>query len=119
MSLTRFYCEKIDRQCELDGSEAHHLCNVLRFKAGDEVELFDGKGTHTIATITKAGKRNALLDAVKISFEPPRQKARIVLVVSVAQDQRFDWHIGKATELGVDRTCPAIYQRTVKQSSGK
>ncbi len=118
MSLTRFYCENIKRICELEGSEAHHLSNVLRFKAGDTVELFDGKGTLATAAITKAGKRNALLEPLEIKFQPPRHKARIVLVVSVAKDQRFDWLIGKAVELGVDHICPAIYQRTAKLSSG-
>ncbi len=118
MSLTRFYCERIGRQCELEGSEAHHLCNVLRFKAGDEVELFDGKGTLARAVITKAGKRNALLEPVETTFLHPREKARIVLVVSVAKDQRFDRLIAAATELGVNHICPAVYHRTAKLSSG-
>lgn len=118
MSLPRFYCQTISDNCVIEGSEAHHICSVLRFGKGDRVELFDGKGTTASAIITAAGKRGVSLEPQKITFEQPRPHSRIVLVVSVAKDQRFDWLIAKATELGVEHICPALYHRTVKQSSG-
>jgi 16S rRNA (uracil1498-N3)-methyltransferase len=119
MSLTRFYCREISDQCLLEGSEAHHLAGVMRLKAAQEVELFDGKGTLAQAVIIKTGKREVLLETREKLTAAPRTGSRIILAVSVARDQRFDWLIAKATELGVDHICPTAYHRTVKQGSGK
>ena len=119
MSLTRFFCREIADDCRIEGSEAHHISNVMRMKAGDKVELFDGNGKLAVAEITKAGKREILLTTQSISAVEKRKSGRIILVVSVAKDQRFDWMIAKATELGIDHICPAMYHRTVKQGSGK
>ncbi len=45
MSIARFFCAELAGQViELVGAEAHHLLNVRRVRAGEEVELFDGKG---------------------------------------------------------------------------
>ena len=99
---------------ELSGVEARHLSQVLRLKAGDKVELFDGKGTVAVATIKNAsGKKVTLqVEDVKV-FEKP--KVQIILAVSVAKGERFDWLIEKCTELGVDRIVPVLFERTVKQ----
>ena len=31
------------------------------------------------------------------------------------EKREFDWLVSKCTELGVDRSCPVIFERTVKQ----
>jgi 16S rRNA (uracil1498-N3)-methyltransferase len=115
MNLHRFYCELINRPvAELSGTEARHLAQVLRLKAGDKVELFDGKGTLAAATIKNAsGKKVALqVEDVKVF---PKPDAQIILAVSVAKGERFDWLVEKCTELGVDRMVPVLFERTVKQ----
>ena len=40
---------------------------------------------------------------------------RIIIAVSVPKGERFDWLIEKCTELGVERICPVIFERTVRQ----
>jgi len=115
MNFHRFYCERITRlAAELSGAEARHLAQVLRLKAGDKVELFDGSGMVAVAIIKSAsGKKVTLqVEDVKV-FEKPAQQ--IILAVSVAKGERFDWLIEKCTELGVDRIVPVLFERTVKQ----
>jgi len=115
MNFHRFYCEVINRPvAELSGAEARHLAQVLRLKAGDKVELFDGRGTAAVATIKNlSGKKVTLqVEDVKV-FEKPAQQ--IILAVSVAKGERFDWLIEKCTELGVNRIIPVLFERTVKQ----
>ncbi len=115
MNLHRFYCGVINRPvAELSGAEARHLAQVLRLAAGDKVELFDGKGTVAVAVIEIAsGKKVTLqIEDWKV-FERP--KSQIILTVSVAKGERFDWLIEKCTELGVDGIVPVLFERTVKQ----
>jgi 16S rRNA (uracil1498-N3)-methyltransferase len=115
MNLHRFYCERITRPvAELMGAEARHLAQVLRLKAGDKVELFDGTGTVAVATMKSiSGKKVTLqVEDVKVFKKPVPQ---VILAVSVAKGERFDWLIEKCTELGVGRIVPVLFERTVKQ----
>ena len=119
MAYPRFYCQAITtNKVDLIGSEAHHLAQVMRLGAGDVVELFDGKGITAIAQIEAIKKKNILLNITETRTDAPRINGRIILVVSMAKGDRFDWMISKCTELGVDRICPALFQRTVKQGKG-
>jgi len=117
--LPRFYCENIDVNCRITAAEARHITTVMRMQQGDTVELFDGFGGLAVAKITQIDKKKRISVEVKeFSRAKRRLDNRIVLAVSVAKGQRFDWFIAKATELGVDHICPVIYHRTVKQSGG-
>lgn len=116
----RFFCDDISQPITvLQGSEARHLGSVMRLKQGDRVELFDGEGSLARATVVSAGKNKAELSVEKIERYPRPESGRIILVVSLAKGQRFDWLIGKVTELGVDGIVPTIYKRTVKLGGGK
>jgi 16S rRNA (uracil1498-N3)-methyltransferase len=117
MSLHRFYCKPITKPTtELSGSEAHHLISVLRLKAGQKVELFDGAGTVAGAAIAEIKKRQVVLRIEQIKRYPPRATGRIIIAPGIAKGERFDWLIEKCTELGIDRICPVVFERTVKQA---
>ena len=100
---------------ELSVAEAHHLAAVLRLQAGDKVELFDGSGTLAVATVTTAKTRKATVQVEQLQVVPKPKDQQIVIAPAVAKGDRFDWLIGKRTELGVDRICPVLFERTVKQ----
>ena len=116
MNPVRFYCNPIYRPvAELDGSEAHHLAQVLRLKCGDKVELFDGAGSLATATVATVGSRKVALNVDDLQVVPAPDGQRIIIAASIAKGERFDWLIGKCTELGADRICPVLFERTVKQ----
>ena len=118
MPLHRFYCNPISEpSVELAGTEAHHLASVLRLKAGDKVELFDGAGMVATAAITKIIKRKVTLQIEDVHRFPPRTTGRIIIAPGIAKGQRFDWLIEKCTELRTDRIMPVIFERGVKQAS--
>jgi 16S rRNA (uracil1498-N3)-methyltransferase len=116
MELARFYCSRIDQPvAELVGGQAHHLASALRLRAGDEVELFDGDGTVATAIIEKAASRKVTLQVRQVRTAARRMQGRIAIAPSIAKGERFDWLVGKCTELGVDRIMPVLFERTVKQ----
>lgn len=115
MNFHRFYCEVVNQPVtELAGMEARHLAQVLRLAVGEKVELFDGKGAVAIATIKNANGKKATLQVEDLKVFP-KSATQIILAVSVAKGERFDWLIEKCTELGVDRMVPVLFERTVKQ----
>jgi len=115
MPLHRFYCNPISEPTtELAGAEAHHLASVLRLGTGDKVELFDGAGALATALISAIRKNKVTLRLENIQRIAPAKSCRIIIAASVAKGARLDWLIEKCTELGIDRICPVIFERTVK-----
>jgi len=119
MELNRFYCRLIGESvAEISGREARHLASVMRLGKGEHVEVFDGAGTVAQAAVEQVEKDRVLLTVQRRMVHKMRDNGRIVLAVSVAKGERFDWLISKCTELGVDRIVPVVFERTVKLAKG-
>jgi len=86
LKRARFYCKAIGRQlAELTGSEAHHLADVLRLRAGDRAELFDGAGTLAEAAVGEILKERVVLSVEKMHRHTRRQSGRIVIAAAMAK----------------------------------
>jgi 16S rRNA (uracil1498-N3)-methyltransferase len=119
MRNVRLYCDNLqDDTIVLDETEGHHLYKVLRLGPGDAVELFDGDGTLVEGAIESADRRGVRVRIVSRKQDPPRPNRRIILATSMPKGQRFEQVIEQATELGVDRIVPVVFERTIKQASG-
>ena len=117
MMRPRFYCDAIEgEKVELCASESRHLAAVRRLSGGDPVELFDGLGKLAVGTVDKADVRRTSVAVKEVKVLPRRTTARITIAVSIAKGARFDRLLAGCTELGVDRICPVIFERTVKQA---
>ncbi len=114
MRIPRFFCPDLSSSTvQLDPSESHHLAHVLRIKTGETVELFDGRGYLASARVSSIHKGKVSLIVSEIhSFSPPAWN--IILAVSMAKANRFDFLVEKCTELGVDHIIAVVYERTVK-----
>jgi 16S rRNA (uracil1498-N3)-methyltransferase len=118
-TLARFYCDSIIQgQVQLEPDQSHHLANVLRLEPGQPVVLFDGKGTLAQAVITDIKRKAVMLEVEDILKEDARTTGRVIIAVSIAKGQKFDWVITKCTELGVDHIAAAVFERTVKLAKG-
>ena len=115
MRTLRFYCERLDGdRALLDSTQSHHLSHVLRLEVGQIVQVFDGNGLLADAKIEQIGRNQVLLHVVEITHLPPKTSGRVILAVSIAKGERFDWMIEKCTELGVDHIAAVQCDRTVK-----
>jgi 16S rRNA (uracil1498-N3)-methyltransferase len=110
----RFYLDgPLDRpKATLTGSEAHHLTSVLRAVPGDQVTLFDGRGSEALAEVAAVAKR-----AVELQILDRRttddDRRPVVLGTAVPKGERFRWLVEKTTELGVSRLVPLRTERSV------
>lgn len=113
--MHRFYCHEIaGDKAVLDAIETHHLFNVLRLGRGESIEIFDGLGRTATGTIESISKKETFIKISAIQIHPV-PKSRIILAVSMAKSQRFDFLIEKCTELGADHIAAVQFERTVKQ----
>lgn len=108
----------------LEEEPAHHLHQVLRLRAGDDIVLFNNSGDEYGAELVQVGKRqvDAIIgDALRHESE---SRLAIHLVIAISRGERMDFAVQKATELGVTRISPMFTERCVvklddKKSSGR
>jgi 16S rRNA (uracil1498-N3)-methyltransferase len=97
---------------ELPEEEAEHLVRVLRLGVGDDVEIFDGRGTIWRAEIVQIGKRSASVRLLEPGTAARELGMRLWLVVSVLKGDKMDDVIRDAVMLGVTGIRPIISERT-------
>ena len=102
----------------LPAGPARHV-QVLRLQPGDALSLFDGSGHEWPATIARMG-RNAV-DVVLGQGEPVDRElpVAVTLALAVPANDRMDWVVEKATELGVAAIQPLTCTRSVLRLSGE
>lgn len=116
MTLRRFYIapEMVHRaQPEINGSDAGHICRVLRLSAGDVVELFDGTCKGYRARIVSASPdqvRFAIEETVALLSE---SSVQITLAQGMLKDRKMDTQIRQLTELGIDCWMPFYAHRSI------
>lgn len=96
---------------EVDGARAHHLVTVLRAKAGDVVELFDGRGTSYDAVVE-------LVEPARVSLRVGAGRATptmrpITIVQGLPKGDKLELVLQKGTELGASAFLPAPALRSV------
>jgi 16S rRNA (uracil1498-N3)-methyltransferase len=119
--MPRFHCPTAlttGTDMVLPEGAARHV-QVLRMQPGMAVTLFNGEGGEYQAEITHMGKREVRVlvgGHQDVECEAQRQ---VHLAVGMPANDRMDWLVEKATELGVTRITPLITQRTVLRLSGE
>jgi 16S rRNA (uracil1498-N3)-methyltransferase len=83
---------------ELDDAAAHHVFRVLRVADGDTVTVTDGAGVWRVCRVV-----GATVEAVGEVNRVGRPAAPLELFVAVPKQDRPEWLVQKATELGADR----------------
>ncbi len=95
----------------LDARIAQHV-RVLRLREGEAITLFDGTGGEVPATLTQIGKRDVLATtSAHVVVERETQRS-VTLYASLIANDRFDWLVQKATELGAMAIQPMFTERS-------
>ncbi len=87
----------------LTEDEAHHALSVARLRDGEQVALFDGKGTEALGTIFRHGKRQARVLVEELRREAPPVTNVILAPAWLHRDKPMEEIIRRGTELGVSR----------------
>lgn len=118
--MPRFHCDvplAIGQSLSLPASAARHV-QVLRLQPGARITLFNGQGGEFEAVVEHMGRSDV---GVRVeSHTPLEREARrqIQLAVGMPANERMDWLVEKATELGAAGIQPLMTERTVLRLKG-
>lgn len=119
--MPRFFCDAAlgpGAELALPGGAARHV-QVLRLQPGAVITLFNGQGGQWQATVLRMG-RSEVVVRVAAHEAVEREPARAVtLAIGMPANERMDWLVEKATELGVARIVPLHTQHGVLRLSGE
>lgn len=88
--------------------ESRHIVKVLRKSGGDQLQITNGKGWLFVAEITIADMKNCVATILSNVFEPSRNYKVHLAVAPTKMNDRYEWFLEKATEIGIDTIIPII-----------
>src|SRR5450830_1675129 len=125
--MPRFYCPTSLRcgdLLDLPASAARHV-QVLRLQPGDSITLFNGgpgwderdsehpQGGEFEASVTRMGRSDVQVKVGAYHAVEREAAHQVHLAVGMPANERMDWLVEKATELGVASIQPLMTERSV------
>ncbi|HHI79089.1 MAG TPA: 16S rRNA (uracil(1498)-N(3))-methyltransferase [Planctomycetes bacterium] len=93
-----------------------HLRTVLRLRRGDRLQLFDGKGEEAQAEIQEAGRGGVRVRVLAKSKGGEAPWRELELAFAVPKGSRLETLLAQATQLGVRRLQPLLFERSPKSA---
>ncbi len=113
--MPRFHCPgplASGLSIALPAGAARHV-QVLRLQPGAAITLFNGEGGEFEAVVQRMGRSDVFVQVGQwrdVEREAPRE---VHLAVGMPANERMDWLVEKAAELGVASIQPLVAARTV------
>ena len=112
-----FYAYEVSgRFCRLDAEESGHCVRVLRHRAGDPIDVIDGQGTLYHCRLTLDSPKGAEAEILETHADWGSHPYNLTIgCCPTKNNDRFEWFVEKATELGVDRIVPLIGEHSERK----
>jgi 16S rRNA (uracil1498-N3)-methyltransferase len=102
--MSFFFQSKVGQGVEyLDEEESRHCVKVMRRQVGDEIRVADGQGYFYKAQITEARPRRCVFRVLESQKVDPDPFYIHIALSPTKNNDRNEWFVEKATELGVHR----------------
>ena len=106
-----FYAPYINNETSefvFDKEESKHIVKVLRKLEGSILHITNGKGFLFICEIILASEKKCVVKINESQFTEPRKFRVHMVVAPTKMNDRYEWFLEKAAEIGVDEITPII-----------
>jgi 16S rRNA (uracil1498-N3)-methyltransferase len=97
-----------DESFHFDKDESRHIVKVLRKKVGDQLQLTNGKGWLFYAELTSVNSKQCSVAITSKRKQEKRDFNLHLVVAPTKMNDRYEWFLEKATEIGVEEITPII-----------
>ena len=119
--MPRFHCPvplATGLALSLPPGAARHV-QVLRLQPGAVITLFNGQGGEFEASVTRMGRSDVEVEVGAHQVVEREASRAIHLLAGITANERMDWLVEKATELGVASITPLLAERSVLKLKGE
>jgi 16S rRNA (uracil1498-N3)-methyltransferase len=119
--VPRVYCEHALATGEvlaLGAVAARHV-QVLRLQPGDALTVFDGRGGEYDALVEHMGRSEVRVRVGQVRAIEREAPVAVHIALAMPANERMDWLVEKATELGVASIQPLVAERSVLRLAGE
>ncbi|SIS50608.1 16S rRNA (uracil1498-N3)-methyltransferase [Zobellia uliginosa] len=113
-----FYNPDLDQsvsQFTFSQEESRHIVKVLRKKEGDTLHITNGKGFIFESEILLADTKRCKAHVISTTKKHPQRHWLHMVVAPTKNNDRFEWFLEKATEIGVNEITPIFCDRSERK----
>ena len=114
-----FYNSEIStatKEITFDKIESKHIVRVLRKKENDILKITNGKGFLFDVKISFANDKKCTAEIIHFKEKPnPRNYYIHIAIAPTKNNDRIEWFLEKATEIGIDEITPIICQNSERR----
>jgi 16S rRNA (uracil1498-N3)-methyltransferase len=107
-----------DQTLELPAAAARHV-QVRRLQPGDALRLFNGQGGEWAATVQRIGRTQVVVQLGGFDSVEREMALPVTVALGMPANERMDFLVEKATELGVHAIQPLLCERSVLRLAGE
>lgn len=95
-------------QFTFNREESKHIVKVLRKNTGDTLHITNGKGWLFSAIVSVPNINKCTVSIISKVLQPKRDYQLHLAVAPTKMNDRYEWFLEKATEIGIDSITPII-----------
>lgn len=104
------------KEVRFDKKESGHIIKVLRKVTGDKLHITNGKGFLFIARLADINPNKCQAQIEEHRFTPPPPQELHMVVAPTKRNERFEWFLEKATEIGLTSITPLICDHSERKT---
>ena len=107
---------KNDKQVIFPKNESRHIVKVLRKTEGDELSITNGNGMLFKAQIIQADVKKCIASISSFESQPAPPYYLHMIVAPTKMNDRYEWFLEKAMEIGVHEITPVICDHSERKT---
>lgn len=113
-----FYDSSLDnsfKQFFFPAEESKHIAKVLRKVEGDLVHITNGRGSLFTAKLLEANPKKCKAQIIDEKKTIPRLHRLHIAIAPTKMNDRFEWFLEKATEIGIHEITPILCEHSERK----
>ena len=107
---------KNDLGFTFDREESKHIVKVLRKSDGDKLFVTNGMGDLFTTEVILASENKCQVKIISVEHFQRRKQYLHLVVAPTKMNDRYEWFLEKATEIGVDEITPVFCDHSERKS---